>query len=425
MLYFYPYMNLLLISSLLNYFFKNVEAFLLPYTSSKCEVRFVLNTEKDHLKKSGYGISTISPGDFKLFDPEKEGKLQGTGVLMDRINSGPSYVVSTSTNYSFPEDALSGLEQPHAVTVRNAQHWLEYLDDDLPLHFAKSSYPVKATLLSRSRIISTEAPGDIQHIVLRLPKHMHYVEGQSLSVIPPGTNKVTGKPYSPRLYSISSTRYGDLLDGNTLSLCVRRAEYTNPITNIPDPSKKGVCSNYLCDATPGTLVNISGPVGKSMLLPSDLNTDIIMIATGTGIAPFRGFLHRLFVEDTLSRNMFGGTAWLILGVPVTGGLLYKEEIDYMIQHANPGQLKVDYAISREMKSPDGMSKCYVQHIIMKNANELFDRINNGASVYFCGLKMMMPPILKTLEMVARNQGIDWNKKVKDLISNNQWHVEVY
>merc|ERR1712151_741403 len=136
-------------------------------------------------------------------------------------------------------------------------------------------------------------------------------------------------------------------------------------------------------------------------------------------------MHRLFVEETIARNMFGGTAWLILGVPVTGGLMYKEEIDYMVQHANPGQLKVDYAISREMRNPYGTGKFYVQHVIKSKADELIDRINNGASVYFCGLKAMMPPILKTLESVAKERGIDWNEKIRSLIGNHQWHVEVY
>ena len=161
---------------------------------------------------------------------------------------------------------------------------------------------------------------------------MHYVEGQSLSVIPPGTDPANGRPHKPRLYSIASTRYGDILDGNTVSLCVRRAEYYDPNTGVADPTKKGVCSNFLCDAAPGTAMSVAGPVGKTMLLPKDPNADVIMIATGTGIAPFRAFLHRLFMENTVARHMFGGTAWLVLGVPTSGGLLYKEEIDAMMQN---------------------------------------------------------------------------------------------
>lgn len=156
--------------------------------------------------------------------------------------------------------------------------------------------------------------------------------GQSLSVIPPGIDASNGRKHKPRLYSIASTRYGDLLDGNTISLCVRRAEYIDPITGEKDPSKQGVCSNFLCNVQPGDEVSVAGPVGKTMLLPKDPTKDVIMIATGTGIAPFRGFLHRLFMENTLARHMFGGSAWLVLGVPVSGGLLYDEEFDFMLKN---------------------------------------------------------------------------------------------
>ena len=93
--------------------------------------------------------------------------------------------------------------------------------------------------------------------------------------------------------------------------------------------------------------------------------------------------------------------------------------------AGPGQLKVDYAISREMTNPFDGGKMYVQHVMQQNAQELFQRLDNGASCYFCGLKGMMPPILETLEQVAAKQGLDWDAKLKEWKANHQWHVEVY
>jgi len=399
--------------------------------------------ELDRVKSVGGGTGVAFPvGDLSLFDPEAEGKLQGTGSLHERIRAGSDYTLPPTHpdgTYLSPNGAAaatSGINgastvhsgvPPDGTVVVDAQHWLEHLDagDSLPLNFAKPKAPATASILARQRIITADAPGDIQHIILRLPEGMHYVEGQSLSVIPPGTDARTGRAHKPRLYSIASTRYGDALDGTTVSLCVRRAEYYNPDTGVADPTKKGVCSNFLCDALPGTTVDVAGPVGKTMLLPKNPNDDVIMIATGTGIAPFRAFLHRLFMEDTVARHMFGGTAWLVLGVPTSGGLLYKEEIDAMMNNAGPGQLKVDYAISREMKNPFDGGKLYVQHVMQQNAEELFKRLDNGASCYFCGLKGMMPPILDTLEKVAAAQGIDWNAKLKQWKDNHQWHVEVY
>ena len=54
----------------------------------------------------------------------------------------------------------------------------------------------------------------------------------------------------------------------------------------------GVCSNFLCDAKAGDEVKMTGPSGKVMLLPeSEPSTDVIMVATGTGIAPYRRCVH--------------------------------------------------------------------------------------------------------------------------------------
>ena len=90
---------------------------------------------------------------------------------------------------------------------------------------------------------------------------------------------------------------------------------------------QGVCSNYLCDATPGTEVKMTGPSGKVMLLPEDKpEADIIMVATGTGIAPYRAFWKRLFIEDTEAAAKYKGLAWLFLGVANSDALLYDDEL---------------------------------------------------------------------------------------------------
>ena len=156
------------------------------------------------------------------------------------------------------------------------------------------------------------------HIKIDCGPTFRYIEGQSLGIIPPGKNPKNGKPNSVRLYSIASTRYGDDLDGNSVSLCVRRATYYDKDLGAEDPAKKGVCSNFLCDATPGTPLAITGPTGKTMLMPEQSPTsDLIMVATGTGIAPYRGFLRRLFVEDTPANKAFSGLAWRsMLNMPV-------------------------------------------------------------------------------------------------------------
>mmetsp|Transcript_9400 Transcript_9400/g.19747 ORF Transcript_9400/g.19747 Transcript_9400/m.19747 type:complete len:458 (-) Transcript_9400:284-1657(-) len=428
-----------------------VEAFVVPSPSlastANANKALFSSPEPSRVKKAGGGVPIVRSGDrLSFWDPASEGMrgMDGDLSLDDRLALGASYALSsskastaspTSTYLTSNSNNEGGCIQSSPAVpelLHAAQCWLEDTEgneNEVPPAFCTPKNPTTATLLGRTRIIDNDAPGDIQHIVMKLPEGFRYVEGQSLSVIPPGIDpksaaKGKEKPHKPRLYSIASTRYGDLLDGNTVSLCVRRAEYTDPETGLVDRTKKGVCSNFLCDAAPGTQIAVSGPVGKTMLLPSDPERDVIMVATGTGIAPFRGFLHRLYTEHTVARHLFGGRAWLILGVPTTGSLLYKAEFDAMQRQDARNSLRIDYAISREMSNAGG-GKLYVQDVLAENAGELFQKLEEGAVIYFCGLKGMMPGILEALEKVAIARGIDWAASLKKYQSNHQWHVEVY
>ena len=212
------------------------------------------------------------------------------------------------------------------------------------------------------------------------------------------------------------------MTGNTGSLCVRRATYWCPELQAEDPAKKGICSNFLCDAKAGDKVMMTGPVGASMILnEEDPNAVHIMVATGTGIAPYRSYWRRMFLEDTPFK--FTGLAWLFMGVANSDATLYDDELNEILENY-PDQFRVDYALSREQKNKDG-GKMYIQDKMEEYADQLFDLLENGAIMYVCGLKGMMPGINGMLEKVATSKGKDWSEMQKDLKKKGQWHVEVY
>jgi len=70
--------------------------------------------------------------------------------------------------------------------------------------------------------------------------------------------RVSQKSPWSELTCVNPRRYGDKYDGKTTTLCVRRATYWDPEKNAEDPEKKGICSNFLCDAKPGTEITMTG-----------------------------------------------------------------------------------------------------------------------------------------------------------------------
>ena len=161
-----------------------------------------------------------------------------------------------------------------------------------------------------------------------------------------------------------------------------------------------------------------------MLMPEEkADTDYIMVATGTGIAPYRGFIRRLFTETTPAGEAYQGTAWLFLGVANSDALLYDEEWQAVLAK-HPDNFKLDYALSREQSNSKG-GKMYIQDKVEEYADDIFKRLENGAVMYFCGLKGMMPGIQDMLRGVCAKKNIDYDEFIAKLKKAGQWRVEVY
>lgn len=288
----------------------------------------------------------------------------------------------------------------------------------VPLNLFRPNKPFTATVLYNERIVGEDAPGETKHMIINHDGKVPNLEGQSIGVIPPGTDD-KGKPHRVRLYSIASTRHGDFGDGKTISLSVKRLVYYD------DDGKevRGVCSNHLCDLKPGDEVKISGPVGLTMLMPQDPNAHIIMLATGTGIAPFRAFMRRVFSENNEDLK-FTGKMWLFLGVPTSSTLLYREEFEEM--KANfPDKIRLDWAISREQKDSNG-NKMYLQHRMKEYEDELYDLFHEpNTYVYMCGLAGMEKGIDEFMSSRFEKDGKDWIAYRKQMKKEKRWEVETY
>jgi ferredoxin--NADP+ reductase len=218
---------------------------------------------------------------------------------------------------------------------------------------------------------------DVRHITFDAPDYP-YLEGQSVGVLAPGQTEA-GKDHAVRLYSISSLG-NDIKHNELLSVTVKRVVYADE----NEEKVYGVCSNYLASLKPGDSVRLTGPAGRKFLLPvsEELDRPYIFIATGTGIAPFRGMLKRLFSAP--SKTAY--PVHLFFGVKTSRELLYEKELSELAESNE--NFFMHTAISREQKN-DGGGRMYVHHLLEKKQSDA-DRILNNEKglIYLCGLRGM-------------------------------------
>lgn len=214
----------------------------------------------------------------------------------------------------------------------------------------------------------------------------------------------------PRLYSIASC-----LDAHPdeVHLCVGVTRY-----DAHGRRRHGVCSTYLADRVGiDDTVPVYVDVNKNFKLPASLDTPVIMIGPGTGIAPFRAFVEARELQG-------GGKNWLFFGDQhFDTDFLYQIEWQQWLKQ---GVLsRMDVAFSRDQRD-----KLYVQHRMQEKAADLWAWLQEGAHLYVCGdEKRMAHDVHATLLDIARTQGglstEDADAYVKQLQKDRRYQRDVY
>jgi benzoyl-CoA 2,3-epoxidase subunit A len=261
--------------------------------------------------------------------------------------------------------------------------------------------PATATITGNFRLTDEDADSDVRHIILDFgDQPFPVLEGQSIGIVAPGVDGA-GKPHIARLYSVASPRGGEKPNTNNLALTVKR-----------EPG--GVCSNYLCDLQRGAKVEVTGPFGATFLMPDDPSANIIMICTGTGSAPFRGFTERR------RRAMPDAPGKLMLFF----GARRPQELPYFgpLQRV-PSKLLVQHlCYSRVPNEP----RVYVQDRIRSEMASVAALLHDGAThVYICGLKGMETGVDEAFADTCRSASIDWADLKQSMREGGRYHVETY
>ena len=216
---------------------------------------------------------------------------------------------------------------------------------------------------------------------------------------------------TPRLYSISSS---PAAHAGQIHATVAVVRYTSH-----NRERGGVCSTLFADRTSvSDRLPIYIQPNKKFRLPADPDTPMIMIGPGTGIAPFRGFLHERRALGHKGRN------WLFFGErSAATGFFYRDELEAMLADGHLARL--DTAFSRDQEK-----KIYVQDRMMQNSQLLWDWLQEGANVYVCGdASHMGKDVHATLQTIVEKEGgmstVLAEEYVSGLKEQHRYHRDLY
>ena len=218
-------------------------------------------------------------------------------------------------------------------------------------------------------------------------------------------------PLQPRVYSISSSLTSN---PGRVSLTVDAVRY-----EIDKRTRLGVCSTFVGGRVAASdRIRVYVQKAQHFALPDDPSKPIIMIGPGTGIAPFRAFLHERQAIKAPGRN------WLFFGHQRSDHDFFYE--DELVAMRTAGFLtRLTLAWSRDSKE-----KIYVQHRMREVGRDLWSWINDGAHIYVCGDALRMAKDVETAltDIVAEHGRLppaDAARFVAELKASDRYQADVY
>jgi benzoyl-CoA 2,3-dioxygenase component A len=269
--------------------------------------------------------------------------------------------------------------------------------------------PALALIRSNEAVTRAADGAEVRHIVLEFAAgEFPVLEGQSIGIVPPGCDEL-GRKHHVRLYSVASARDGEFPGTNTVALTVKRV-----LQDHNGKGVRGVCSNYLCDLPVGASAHVTGPVGDTFLMPDDPGVPLLMVCTGTGVAPMRGMIQRRLRLGCARRE----DLMLVYGGRRPDELPYLEEL----ASRRAEQLDLNIGYSRVAGTP----RTYVQDLLLaRRVDVAYLMRDRGACLYLCGLRSMELGVKQALAEILGLTDESWEHYSRRLAASGRFHVEVY
>ncbi len=282
--------------------------------------------------------------------------------------------------------------------------------------YDKSS--VRSATVSRSLRITPENVPEVRSISLRIDHpDFSYSEGQHVGVIVPGPHEF-GHDEHFRLYTIANSPLVSDSDTVDIELCVRRCFYIDEFSGELEP---GIASNYLCDLRSGDSVSITGPYGGIFKMPEDPHSNLLMIGSGTGIAPFRAFIQHVYHQQ---KGEWHGELRLYYGARSGAENLYRnDQLNDMDKYYDQKTFHAFEGVSQRpwmSEEDDGLHQ-----LLDDNAAEIWQLIQDPKTyLYLAGLHKTRDNfehiMLQTAESKAR-----WRWTREEMIEQGRWSELIY
>ena len=273
---------------------------------------------------------------------------------------------------------------------------------------------VVAQVMESTRI-TPEATDEVRQVVLHIAEpSFRCSKGQSIAVVVPGPHAFGNRSHVRR-YSIANDPASGAGDGVDLSLLVRRCFYIDEFSGEQYP---GVALNYLCDARPGDRITITGPYRSPFNVPSDPTANLLMIATGTGIAPFRAFLQHIYSE----KGAWKGQVRLYYGARSGMDLLYMNDRNGDLANYYDEET---FEVCNALVNRPAVAESTVNRSVAENAARAWDLIKQpNTYVFVAGLDRITPALDRAMSRAAGSADA-WQEAKQRMIEARRWSEMVY
>ncbi|MDP2891040.1 MAG: flavodoxin domain-containing protein, partial [Bacteroidota bacterium] len=326
------------------------------------------------------------PGDTVGISPENQEKL--TDKILRQLNVSPEKAVSFENKLVPLRKLLTEQFELTAISRKLLENYQKLTQNQ----------ELEKLLADEKKLHDYIRNHDVPDVIVKFP----------FSANPEDLISVLRK-LQPRYYSIASSQQKHPGEIHLIVKLVQ-SEQNGRI-------RSGASSSYLnCWIEVGQKINVQLITNEQFRIQTG-EVPMIMVAAGTGIAPFRAFL-----EEKENGN-FQGKSWLIFGEKHRDfDFFYQKEWKYWL--ANNYLTRLDVAFSR-----DQAEKIYVQHKIEEQADDFYQWLNRGAHLYICGSVAMGNEVRQAICRVIQTAGGKTEKEatfyIEKLMNENRIHQDLY